>query len=239
MNLSLNCIKCNLPEDLNTTMNVTYADKIYNVKICDKCSDTVTPKTVRECVEAKLKEFAALKEKMAQFGININENQEAKPIKKSVGETIEPQSQSEKPQPQSSGPKISRNFNSERAVPKTNVAQLPQININSAIRNESEKSVAKGKITKEIAIVQEDVELQSVDGLGKVPTIIQKKIKDSTGETNIVIAKVTNDDLIKRTKGDGHFYADGYNLRQCALCNGKGTAINGSECPKCKGSGLI
>lgn len=236
MNLSLNCIKCNSPEGLNTTMNVTYDNNAYNVKICDKCSDIVTPKTVKDCVEIKLKEFAELKEKMAQFGISINETGQSVAKTKVAQDGVhEPQEQPQK----SSGPKISRNFSSEKAVPKTNITQFPQININSAIRNESEKSVAKGRITKEVAIVQEDVELQSVDGLGKVPTIIQKKIKDSTGETTIVIAKVTNDDLIKRTKGDGHFYADGYNLRQCGLCKGKGIAMNGAECPKCKGSGLI
>ena len=86
------------------------------------------------------------------------------------------------------------------------------------------------------------------DGL---PIKLPKRIVSEAGETNIRVVQTGGDaamqarlknlkNQLDRDENAHSFNKDGYALRTCTLCQGKGkTAINGQTCAKCNGAGEI
>ena len=95
-------------------------------------------------------------------------------------------------------------------------------------------------------LLEGKVKMDVVEGRGGQPLPIPSKRVDGTGTTTIRVVKSENDQSLQRRFKDMASqehqpdFRHGYNdaTRTCPICRGD-CSVNGKDCPKCKGSGLI
>jgi len=241
------CIECETTNNLNTFVKLTIDKKIQSVAVCDDHLD-LSISDIKEAVLGKVSKLISLLKEMKSLGFDISElvsgkvstvkKPEPEPEPKSEPEP-EPKSEPE-PEPKSepeSKPKITkvnmRKTRQIRSITGQGVGGHSSYDIDNLVNREAKAS--GGKVP-----VVEEVELQTVTGKGGIPIQIPKKIKESTGDTEIRIIK-TDNSLIDKGKKDDRTFSDSYHVEHCSLCNGTGASKwKGHDvCPRCKGAGTI
>lgn len=66
------CIKCGATSELDTMLTVSLDEGKFNVAVCDKHSEDITPKEAKTLVKQKLDELNKLLKELSGFGYDVN-----------------------------------------------------------------------------------------------------------------------------------------------------------------------
>jgi hypothetical protein len=260
IDLSRSCLFCGSDKGLNTTMTVKVGDTDYTVAVCEEHEDMAAPKAVRGKAEEKAKEIQELKEKAAQYGLQIGEEAPKAPLAPVAPRAPAPAPRaddrrqfhtgmkSQTPEVPSEAPADPEGPPTERIAEDATTPDLPVdpgIGINKHDSYDP-KMIGDGRIE---TIQKTKQVVQASDGR---PIHLPKTMHDSAGgKTDIRVVNTGGDAALQRRfKSLGQVskteaapspdFRHGYTVRDCRACNGTGTSrIDKTKtCPKCNGDGF-
>lgn len=254
------CIKCDSPDNLNTTLSIKLPDDTTaSVRICDAHAEDITPKMARELYVEKLSKLQEIIKMARDNGLEVSfptpagsklivaqSSQAAAPTTNPAPTPIVPAEQEE--ERFLDGSIVRQKMGPVPAVMMPALPALAGATTGPALTREDISKVDLGK---------EKIKVDVVEGRSGQPVVVPTIIKDNSGTTSIRVKKSISDvDLQKHFKAnadsndpDGsnkHSFAKAHATRDCPFCNGSGVVsqvVNRVktkiECPKCKGAGLI
>jgi hypothetical protein len=243
------CLFCGTQEKLviDVTMSLVEGEPPVAVCLCEQHKNKTQISALKKAYLKKRQAIEKLKQQAKQYGFDVLDSQPAQAPRPQAAPASKPQPAPSivriKPQEQPasdpatpSGPIVAREKQRFANVP-TDPVEAPRI---AAHEIDPKKAPRVFSTTEQV--------VERGDGL---PIKIPKKIVGEAGETDIRVIQTGGDAAMQtRLKNlkqaldqndTAHiFHSDGYALRTCTLCQGKGkTAINGQICPKCNGAGEI
>jgi hypothetical protein len=232
------CVQCESTNGLNTFVHLIIDDKKIVAGVCDDHLGISVSK-VREIIVGKRNRLLKLIEEMKSLGLDISTIAGGVAVVEDK-KKVEVEVQQVKVEPE---PEVRTNKVNVRKVNKklANVRSISGEGASSYSAYDVDKMIGKeAKAAGCEAPVVEEVELQIVNGKNGIPVQIPKKIRESTGETEIHIVPTSNK-MIDRGKYDERSFVGSYQLRECNLCGGTGKSHSKGHnvCPKCKGTGNI
>lgn len=248
------CVFCNSLSNLNTEMSITVDDNKISVHICDEHADDATVKTARDAYMRKQEEIQKVLEQAKALGLNISTTGSGLVIAESPRQ--QPQQPQRVQQIQQIKKSISDDFeNDPDVVPTT---KLDSHRGMSSVGGGTEFGMVESINSFDMGNLRDKLPEEARQGVAKMtvvegrqgqPLMIPKKRRDGTGTTVINIIKTDDQSLqesFKRMAGDSmqdnvpNFARAGYRntTKDCPLCYGN-CEMQGRECPKCKGTGVI
>ena len=257
----MSCVYCGSPDNLNTTFAILIDEEKIKVFICDEHAEDASVKTAKEAYLKKQKEIDAFLAQAKALGLNITINSGSQ----LAVANVERQAAPVQDQPQAQPQPLVRQVYNEPMMEGSDVISTEMLdsrNMKSVGGRtdygsvDSYSSLDKGSLTEKLdpSVFRGKAKMAMVEGRGGQPLAIQEHRVDGTGTTRIQIIKKENDgklqDRFKRMANDSlhdktpDFAKSGYDntIRNCPLCRGESTIINGGltmMCPKCSGSGTI
>lgn len=253
------CLYCGTQEKIviDMTMSLVEGESPVAISLCEQHQNKTQLPSLKKAYLKKKQAIEKLKQQAKQYGFDVMDTAPAgQAVKiavpaKAAGPTIvhvqksgeqtqsqaAPASQQLSPSDaQSAGPAVSTQGRPLLAnVPED--AEAPRF---------AAHEIDKKKAPKVLSTTEQIYERG--DGL---PIKLPKKIVSEAGETNIRVVQTGGDAAMQarlknlksqldQNENAHSFNKDGYALRTCTLCQGKGkTAINGQICAKCNGAGEI
>lgn len=252
----MTCVFCSKTTTLNTSMTITLADgNKVSVDVCDEHAEEATIKSCREAYEAKQSQIEELLAKAKELGLNISQISSGLTIvKQPVSEVQNPTIQAIDKKPKT--PTL--DTTADDVVPTSKIDRRPIQSVGGTVGGTSVPSLAShatndlsDKLPAEVS--EGYAKMAVMEGREGQPLVIPQKRVDGTGTTRIIIRKTEDDrtlqERFKRVAKEsqssydnaaGPDFRSGYQdtTRDCPFCRGE-MEINGKECPKCKGTGLI
>lgn len=251
------CIVCGCTDNLNTQMTITIDNQKIVVEICDEHAEDTTVKLAREKYQDRQSQINALLEQARKLGLDpsvFTADIKAQP-------TVTSQ------EPREIGPIATPA--KEQAVKKTSPKAEPQQDEDdgwistskfesvenrgyTSVGGQGAQSYSSYKISGQEDMLDNSlregkVKIGLADGRAGNPIPIAQERRDGTGVTRIRIVKSENDQSLQRRFKEmasnqdhqpdfRHGYGDA--TRTCPICRGD-CVVNGKDCPKCQGRGLI
>lgn len=256
------CVVCGTDNNLNTQLTIVINNENIVVNLCDEHAEDTTIKTAREKYLERRHQIDLLVEQAKKLGLDPSS---LLGVQRSSCGTSTPKDNKPAEVPEvSSKPKADSQQAKggiETTKPKTkedegwiSTAKYETIESRgyTSVGGQGAASYSSYKVsgqadTLDESIRQGKIRMGIAEGRGGSPIPVPLERVDGTGTTRIRIVNVEDDkSLQKRFKGMANNqehqpdFRQGYNdaTRPCPICRGECT-VNGKDCPKCKGSGLI
>ena len=249
------CVVCRSGANLNTQMTITIDNDKIVVALCDEHAEDTTVKVAKEKYLERKKQIEELLIQAKALGLDIsNMNNTSNQTKLTPPPTNSNISPEEKETTQSKAKIINQslqNTESDKDWISTdkynNVQQAGFTSVGGqGAQSYSSYKVSGQQDTLDSELLEGKIKMDVVEGRGGQPLPIPSKRVDGTGTTTIRVVKSENDQSLQRRFKDMASqehqpdFRHGYNdaTRTCPICRGD-CSVNGKDCPKCKGSGLI
>lgn len=251
------CIMCGCTDNLNTQMTITIDNQKIVVEICDEHAEDTTVKIAREKYQDRQSQIRALLEQAKKLGLD--------PSAFTADTKTEPAATNQEPckfSPVTTPAKeqiIEKSSHKEEPLREEEEGWISTVKYESidnkgftSVGGQGAQSYSSYKISGQEDILDQNlregkVKIGLADGRGGNPVPIAQERRDGTGVTRIRIVKSENDQSLQRRFKEmannqdhqpdfRHGYSDA--TRTCPICRGD-CVVNGKDCPKCHGSGLI
>lgn len=235
-------------------MTITLDDgSKVKVHLCDEHAEDATVKTARIAYMKKQDAINAVLEQARALGLNISESnglviaQEApKPAPQQTQVTNQPTKKSPVKNDLENDPDV---ISTERLDSHPGMLSVGGSAGNTSVESFSSHRIDGLKEKLEPSLRKGVAKMGVAEGRDGQPIMIPKVRRDGTGTTRLNIVK-TSDNILqesfKRMAKDSiqdrvpDFARSGYSntTRTCPICRGEGE-VNGQQCPKCGGVGII
>lgn len=253
------CVFCNSADNLNTGFDITIEDgsKIH-VKICDTHSEDATVKSARAAYLSKQDEISKVMAQAKALGLTLSATPSGLTIAQSTRPAEQPKGprvQMVKPDEQSSTAELDENdpdVVSTESLHNRGMRSVGGQTNHGAV--ESHHSFDPNTLQEKLdpSMLKGKARMEIVEGREGQPLMLPRKRVDKTGTTTLSIKKIEDDgklqkrfkSMAKESMRDGgsppDFINAGYkdSTRTCTICRGD-CVVNGQDCPKCQGSGII
>lgn len=236
------------------TMSLVEGESPVAISLCEQHQNKTQLPSLKKAYLKKKQAIEKLKQQAKQYGFDVMDTAPAgQAIKVSVpakaaGPTIvhvqKSGEQTSQPAPQAAP--ASQQSDAQSAVSTQGRPLLANVPEDTEAPRFAAHEIDKKKAPKVLSTTEQIYERG--DGL---PIKLPKKIVSEAGETNIRVVQTGGDAAMQarlknlksqldQNENAHSFNKDGYALRTCTLCQGKGkTAINGQICTKCNGAGEV
>jgi len=259
------CIICSSDKNLNTQMYITINNKKIIVVLCDEHAEDTTVKVAKEKYLERRKQIESIMEQAKALGLNVSDSSLKPPTPTVDAPTVDAPTVDAHGDDSSvvndshinknRGKAIVQDMNNEEVSEEgwisTNRYNNAEKSGYTSVGGSGAQSYSSYKVSGQEDILKEEllegkVKMDVVEGRGGQPLPIPAKRIDGTGTTTIRIVNSENDQTLQRRFKDmagqenTPDFRHGYNdaTRTCPICRGD-CYVNGKDCPKCKGSGLI
>lgn len=256
------CVFCSKPDNLNTSMTITLEDgQKVSVDICDEHAEEATIKSARAAYQGKQAQIEEVLAQAKALGLNIGQTTGGLTVVESATPDPVPDSMTvqaiEKPAAAPAAPLLEQD--DPDVVPTSKIdgrAGMQSVGGNvsgTAVPSHNSHSMNDLGDKLPAGTTEGHAKMVMAEGRGGQPIMIPKKRVDGTGTTRINISQNETDaQLQERFKRMGQTsqsshdnqagpdFRAGYQdtTRDCPFCRGE-MEVNGKECPKCKGTGII
>lgn len=238
------CIMCGSDQNLNTKLTIVIDNQNIIVALCDLHAEETTVKMAREKYQERLGKINELVEQAKRLGLDAS-SLLGKPTPQADRQPEHRQNNaavssaaSENDESQEEGWISTDRYDTidNRGFTSTGGQGVQSY---SSYRVAGQEDVLDGNVR------QGKVKMGIIEGREGSPVPVPVVRVDGTGTTKIRIIKTDDQALQKRFKRMAsspeqpdfrHGYSD--STRTCPICHGD-CSINGKDCPKCQGTGLI
>jgi len=255
------CLYCGTQEKIviDMTMSLAEGESPVAISLCEQHQNKTQLPSLKKAYLKKKQAIEKLKQQAKQYGFDVMDTAPAgQTIKismpaKAAGPTImhvqKSGEQTSQSQPAPQAAPVSQHSDAQSTGPAVSTQGRPLL---ANVPEDAEAprfaahEIDKKRAPKVLSTTEQIYERG--DGL---PIKLPKRIVSEAGETNIRVVQTGGDaamqarlknlkNQLDRDENAHSFNKDGYALRTCTLCQGKGkTAINGQTCAKCNGAGEI
>lgn len=255
------CIVCGSTDNLNTQMTITIDNQKIVVEICDEHAEDTTVKIAREKYQDRQIQINALFEQAKKLGLDpsvftanvtsqstqVKQEVQSSPAAVEVTDTKQETLQTQKEVKPKQQP-----IEDEEGWISTSKYESVENKGYTSVGGQGAQSYSSYKISGQEDILDQNlregkVKMGLAEGRAGNPIPIAQERRDGTGVTRIRIVKSENDQSLQRRFKEmansqdsppdfRHGYGDA--TRTCPICRGD-CVVNGKDCPKCQGSGLI
>lgn len=258
------CVYCGSADNLNTQMTISLENgSKVTVDICDEHAEDATVKTARAKYMEKQDQIAAFLEQAKALGIEIQAPQSGGGlvIAQQTPQTPQPPAQPSDeapPQPEVDPVPIVDDQEAEEgwvstakvdAANKKGMRSVGGSTEFGGVQGHSSYQVTGNEDVLSETVRRGKVKMTVAEGRAGAPIAVPEKRVDGTGTTRIRIVNRENDNTLQRrfkdmaqdSKNDQQpDFRQGYGdaTRTCPICHGD-CVVNGQDCPKCDGMGII
>lgn len=259
------CIMCGASINLNTKMTIVINNQNIIVCLCDEHAEETTVKVAREKYLERKNQVELLIEQARKLGLDTSSllglsltpapaavstelpKEQPLPLKRAEDALL-----TSKGEEQPNKTKLLGGKQKEEGWISTDKYETIEGRGYTSVGGQGAASYSSYKVSGQSDVLDENlrqgkIKMGVAEGRGGSPIPVPLERVDGTGTTRIRIVNVENDQTLQRRfKGmaNNHEhqpdFRQGYSdaTRTCPICRGE-CVVNGKDCPKCKGSGLI
>lgn len=259
----MSCVFCNSAENLNTQMTITLDNGgSAVVQICDEHAEDATVKLARKAYLDRQEQIDKVLAQAKALGLTISTTTGGISIAQAPAKPKEPIA------PPRSVTTTATTIQAIKPISESVELEGPDVVSTDVLTNSGMRSVGgnvsgnmvESHVSHSTSNLQDKLDPEMLRGKAKLTVlqgregqnlVIPTKRVDKTGTTILNIVKTENDDKLQRRfknmasdsmkdGGEPDFARSGYRntTRDCPICHGQ-CVINGQDCPKCKGAGII